>query len=50
MNLQLIALILFIVMYAGMIAFTQYRPWIALGAAERIDDAGRHHGHGGAVH
>ena len=33
MNLQLIALILFIVMYAGMIAFTQYRPWIALGAA-----------------
>ena len=33
MNLQLIALILFIVMYAGMIAFTKYRPWIALGAA-----------------
>lgn len=33
MNLQLIALILFIVMYAGMIAFTKYRPWIALGTA-----------------
>ncbi len=33
MNLQLIALILFIAMYAGMIAFTKYRPWIALGAA-----------------
>ena len=33
MNLQLIALILFVVMYAGMIAFTKYRPWIALGTA-----------------
>lgn len=33
MNLQLIALILFIVMYAGMIAFTKYRPWIALSTA-----------------
>ena len=33
MNLQLIALILFIAMYAGMIAFTKYRPWIALGTA-----------------
>ena len=33
MNLQLIALILFVVMYVGMIAFTKYRPWIALGTA-----------------
>lgn len=33
MNLQLIALILFIAMYAGMIAFTKLRPWIALGTA-----------------
>ena len=33
MNLQLIALILFVLMYAGMIAFTKYRPWIALTTA-----------------
>lgn len=33
MNLQLIALILFIAMYVGMIAFTKFRPWIALGTA-----------------
>ena len=33
MNLQLIALILFIAMYGCMIAFAKYRPWIALGTA-----------------
>lgn len=33
MNLQLIALILFVVMYAGMIIFTKRRPWIALATA-----------------
>ena len=33
LNLQLIALILFIVMYAAMILFAKQRPWIALSTA-----------------